>query len=756
MRVVRVVLAAIMLGGLTGSTVATPGAAAAVAGSKFVALTPERILDTRPGLVPGDGIDGPIGPASSVLLTVAGRAGVPATGVTAAVLNVAVTEASGIGFVQVAPSDAPLGNTANLNITAPGQTIANQVTVPLGPDGKVRIYMQSGGHVIADVFGYFTESDATAEGRYTPLAAPNPRRVLDTRDPMLVPVANPGDTVNCGDFATWDAAWRYFWTYRRWGDPAGLDGDAVPDGIPCQSLPGGPKTAAAPADLFKLAGATTLRLPITTGSELPGGVVPPGEATAVVLNLAVTEATAAGYWQVVPTGGGTAFGTSANLNVERVGQTISNQVIVPIGADGTITIFTQNGGHVIADIAGVFTGPGSAVSTSGLFWPITPSRLVDTREPTNTPQLGAIPGGAAITIQGSGRFGIPQPVSALALNVTIADALAPGYVQVFPPGAGTPGASATINAEFAGQVISNATLATVSALGEFSIFTQTGGQLIADVAGYFTPTETPAADQVILAAGDIASCSSSDDEATAAVLAGQSGTVITLGDNVYEDGAATEFADCYGPSWGAHKARTRPSPGNHDYHTSGASGYFDYFGAAAGDPEKGYYSYDLGNWHVVSLNSNCSDVPCSASSAQVTWLRADLAASTKPCTLAYWHRPRFSSGNHGSSTTMQPLYQALYDNNADLILVGHDHDYERFAPLTPTGAIDTARGIREIVVGTGGRNHTGFGSPITGSEVRNGTAYGVLKVTLKANSYDWQFLAVAGQTFTDSGTQTCH
>ena len=272
-----------------------------------------------------------------------------------------------------------------------------------------------------------------------------------------------------------------------------------------------------------------------------------------------------------------------------------------------------------------------------------------------------------------------------------------------------------------------------------------------------TTTSAPGADPVILGAGDIASCSSSGDEATAALLAGQSGTVITTGDNVYANGTTTEFNNCYNPSWGAHKARTRPSPGNHDYGTSGAAGYFNYFGAAAGDSSKGYYSYDLGNWHVVSLNSNCSMVSCGAGSAQEQWLRADLAASTKPCTVAYWHHARFSSGtSDGSNSSVQPLYQALYDNNADLALVGHEHNYERFAPMTATGSIDTARGIRQFVIGTGGRSHYGFGTPITGSEVRNSTAYGVLKVTLKSNSYDWQFLPVAGQTFTDSGTTACH
>jgi len=272
-----------------------------------------------------------------------------------------------------------------------------------------------------------------------------------------------------------------------------------------------------------------------------------------------------------------------------------------------------------------------------------------------------------------------------------------------------------------------------------------------------TTTTAPGGDPVMLGAGDIASCSSSGDEATAALLGAHPGTVFTTGDNVYDSGTASEFATCYDPSWGAYRARTRPAPGNHDYGTSGASGYFGYFGAAAGDPAKGYYSYDLGAWHIVSLNSNCSAVSCSAGGAQEQWLRADLAAHPTACVAAYWHHPRYSSGTtHGSSTATQALWQALYDANADLILEGHEHNYERFAPMTATGSVDTTRGIRSFVVGTGGRSHYSFGTAVTGSEVRNSAAWGVLQVTLHATSYDWQFLPVAGQSFTDSGTQACH
>jgi hypothetical protein len=269
-----------------------------------------------------------------------------------------------------------------------------------------------------------------------------------------------------------------------------------------------------------------------------------------------------------------------------------------------------------------------------------------------------------------------------------------------------------------------------------------------------TVTSPTGGTAVLLAAGDIASCSWSSDEATATLLDGLTGTVATLGDNAYPSGTSSEFTNCYDPTWGRHKARTRPSPGNHEYNTPGATGYYGYFGTTAGPSGRGYYSYNLGDWHIISLNSN---VPMSAGSAQEQWLRADLAASTKRCTLAYWHHPRFSSGTtHGNFSAAQPVWQALYDFNADVVLSGHEHNYERFAPQTPTGAADAARGIREFVVGTGGANHYTGHNAIPNSEVFNGSTYGVLKLTLSATSYSWQFVPVAGQSFTDSGTASCH
>ncbi|MGH3930181.1 MAG: DUF7594 domain-containing protein [Pseudonocardiaceae bacterium] len=268
-----------------------------------------------------------------------------------------------------------------------------------------------------------------------------------------------------------------------------------------------------------------------------------------------------------------------------------------------------------------------------------------------------------------------------------------------------------------------------------------------------TTTPPPSGDPVLVGAGDIAT-SGSGDSATAALLNNISGTVFTTGDNVYPDGTASQFSTYYDPTWGQHKARTRPSPGNHDYHTSGASGYYNYFGANAGPSGQGYYSYDLGSWHVVSLNS---EVSMAVGSAQEQWLRTDLAASTKPCTIAYWHKPRFTSGaNHSPNTATGPLVQALYDFDAEVIATGHNHQYERFAPMNPSGQLDTTNGIRHFVAGMGGASHYGFGTIQPNSEARNSDTYGVLKLTLHANSYDWQFVPEAGKTYSDSGTTNCH
>jgi hypothetical protein len=263
---------------------------------------------------------------------------------------------------------------------------------------------------------------------------------------------------------------------------------------------------------------------------------------------------------------------------------------------------------------------------------------------------------------------------------------------------------------------------------------------------------------ILVGAGDIADCKDlSGAEATAKILDKNPGTVMAVGDLAYPDGSKENFV-CYDKTWGRAKSRTRPAPGNHEFHSAGGTPYFEYFGAAAGDPKTGYYSYELGTWHIIVLNSECKDVGgCDAGSPQEKWLRADLAAHPVACTLAYWHKPLFSSGGaHGNDLTVKPLFQALYDANADVVVNGHDHDYERFAPQDPEGAADSKRGIREFVAGTGGKNHRPFGEPKPNSELRDATAFGVLKLTLKLDGYDWQFIPEAGKSFTDSGSGNCH
>ena len=263
---------------------------------------------------------------------------------------------------------------------------------------------------------------------------------------------------------------------------------------------------------------------------------------------------------------------------------------------------------------------------------------------------------------------------------------------------------------------------------------------------------------VLVGAGDIADCRDlSGAEATSKLLERIPGTVMAVGDLAYPDGSKENF-ECYDRTWGRVRSRTRPAPGNHEFHSSGATPYFDYFGAAAGDPKTGYYSYELGTWHIIVLNSECQDVGgCEAGSLQEKWLRADLSAHQTGCKLAYFHKPLFSSGGtHGDDLLFKDFWQTLYEAHADVIVNGHDHDYERFAPQNPNGEADPSHGIREFVVGTGGKNHRPFHQPDKNSEVRNADAFGVLKLTLRAQGYEWSFVPEAGKSFTDSGTGTCH
>ncbi|HSB00412.1 MAG TPA: DNRLRE domain-containing protein [Anaerolineales bacterium] len=266
-----------------------------------------------------------------------------------------------------------------------------------------------------------------------------------------------------------------------------------------------------------------------------------------------------------------------------------------------------------------------------------------------------------------------------------------------------------------------------------------------------TPTQIPTladGSVVFVGAGDIAECGMNASELTAQLLQSIPGTVFTLGDNAYDKGTSTQYADCYDPTWGKFKDHTKPIPGNHEYMTSGASGYFNYF-----DHIAPYYAYDLGSWRIYALNS---EIDVSATSDQLKWLQADLTANPRQCVLAYWHQPRWSSGtHHGSNANYETLWQTLFNAGAELVLNGHEHNYERFTPMNATGQADP-QGMREFVVGTGGREHYGFGKILPTSEVQDSTSSGVLKLILRPTGYDWQFVPVVGSTFTDSGSAECH
>jgi hypothetical protein len=279
------------------------------------------------------------------------------------------------------------------------------------------------------------------------------------------------------------------------------------------------------------------------------------------------------------------------------------------------------------------------------------------------------------------------------------------------------------------------------------------------------PASKGANDKVLVAAGDIACTPGNAPPTEVTCQAGATAqtaeglhpdAVAALGDLQYEAGELSGFRQSYDVSWGGLRAITYPALGNHDFLSGRGAGYFTYFaGRPDGTSGQGWYSYDLGAWHVIVLNSNCSVVGCGAGSAQGRFLEADLARHRSTCTLAYWHHPRFSSGLHGDDASLDAIWRTLATAGGDLVLSGHDHDYERFQPRDADGSVDPTRGMREFVVGTGGRSIYPFGAATLGSEVRKAT-FGVLELTLKPAGYHWRFVALAGSGFSDEGDGSCH
>ena len=471
-----------------------------------------------------------------------------------------------------------------------------------------------------------------------------------------------------------------------------------------------------------------------------------------------TADTAAGDFDVTATLDNPHLTASAMIHVRG---SLRQVVLVPadatLGISGTLQFqaygLTANGDSVA--VSPTFSATSGTISPSGMY---TAPGSGGTAQVIATAAVKRNGETVADTTQVTITSGSTVPVASVEVTPSSATIAVNATVQLTatPKDAnGTPLSGRPIT-----WTTGSAAIATVGASGLVSGVGTGSATITASAEGQsgtsaITVTSGPGGSVVFVGAGDISDCGNDNDEATAQLLDGITGMVYPLGDNVYSSGTATEFSQCYDPTWGRHKARTKPAPGNHDYNTSGASGYYGYFGTLAGPTGLGYYSFDLGDWHIISLNS---EVSMSAGSPQETWLRADLAASTKQCTLAYWHKPRFSSGtHHGSLISAEPLWQALYDFHAEIVLGGHEHNYERFAPQSPTGVADPTNGIREFVAGTGGASHyNDLGTPLPNSEVFDGTAFGVLKLTLGAGTYAWQFIPVAGQSFTDSGSGTCH
>ncbi|HYM53160.1 MAG TPA: LamG-like jellyroll fold domain-containing protein, partial [Candidatus Dormibacteraeota bacterium] len=374
------------------------------------------------------------------------------------------------------------------------------------------------------------------------------------------------------------------------------------------------------------------------------------------------------------------------------------------------------------------------------------------------PLPGSVPPTIALDAPANGAAGIGTSPS---LRVSVADANGDSLKVSF---FGRPAASGNFallgtNSGVTSGTVSSLTWSGINDAQKFEWFaTVTDSHyLVTGPTWTFTTADGPGT--VFVGAGDIADCARTQDEATAAVIDGIAGRIWTSGDNVYNSGTATEFASCYDASWGGDiKARTRPAPGNHDWGTGNLNGYNGYFGAAATDAGgKSYYSYDAdSNWHIVVLDSECAKVVggCGAASAQVAWMRADLAANSTKNVVVIWHKPRYGSGT--SLAELQPFHDVSYEFGVDIILIGHDHFYERLTPIDATGAADATHGGRQFIVGTGGAALSGFSSVHPRSVARNNTVYGVLRLTLHASSYDWKFFPIAGQIYADAGTSSVH
>ena len=482
---------------------------------------------------------------------------------------------------------------------------------------------------------------------------------------------------------------------------------------------------------------------------LPSSI--PKDTIALALTVTITDPEGPGY--LTAYSAGSPIPLASNLNFDRPNQIRAAGFIATVSSAGVSFLSTART-NIIVDVSGYFTGRSAEVNTQGLFVPIEPRRMLDNRF-TGRP----LQAHSTVDIDFGPIAGVPM--SAIAANWTLTQTTGIGYVSAFATGSGVPSTS-TVNSDSAGQTIANFGIVKVGGT-MVSALTSSTTHLVVDAYGWFTHSNREST--VIAAVGDMACAPGAavsqfrchhkavSDRLVSDPLVTM---LLALGDEQYDNGELAFFQTEYEATYGRLKSITKPAPGNHEYNSPGASGYYAYFGAAAGDPAKGYYSFNIGSdWHVISLNSNCSIVSCAAGSAQERWLDNDLATNARPCVLAYWHHPRFSSGdNHGEDTAVKPLWNTLYVHGTELVLSGHEHDYERFGPQRADGSADLASGIRQFVVGTGGRAAGGFNAPLPSSEMRLPGTFGYLRLTLGAGEYSWQFVTEAG-SIADSGQSSC-
>lgn len=478
---------------------------------------------------------------------------------------------------------------------------------------------------------------------------------------------------------------------------------------------------------------------ISSTFNVTSGVVSAAQSTVTVLPASITAGSGTSTITVTArdAGGFAVVGAAITLSATGTG----NTVIQPAGP---------------ADGSGVATGSLSSTVSGSKTVTATANGVTITQKPVITVTPGPI--SASVSTVSASPASIVASTGTSTITVTVKDALgnpiSGSAVVLAATGSGNtltqPSGTSASNGVATGSLSSSATgTKTVSATASGLALTQTAAVTVTSAGSSVT----------FVGAGDIADCGTTDDEATAALINAMPGVpVFALGDNAYPNGSTNDYKNCYAPSWGAFKSRTHPSAGNHEYNSTNAAPYFAYFGSAAGTAGQGYYSFDLGSWHIVVLNSN---IASDNGTPQDTWLQADLAAHKNACTLAYWHHPLYSSiGGTGSGgaviSSARRFWDVLYANGVDLVLNGHRHVYERLAPMKPDGTADPTNGIRTLIVGTGGESGGDLTNVFPLSEVREGRTFGVMKLTLSSNSYTWQFIPVAGSTFTDTGSGTCH